>query len=150
MINMNAVELAAVLARKFEGCYLSPYLCPAGIPTIGYGATFYEDGTAVTLKDLRITKARAESLLLWQLAKVFLVGVKRLCPEVTTAERPAVLIDFSFNLGLGRLKSSTLRKEVNKGNWAAVPTELRKWNKGGGKRLRGLTLRREAECLLLG
>ena len=51
-----AIEVAAALARRFEGCYLSPYLCPAGVPTIGYGATYYEDGAAVMLRDAPITR----------------------------------------------------------------------------------------------
>ena len=60
-----AVKVAAALARMFEGLYLSPYLCPAGVPTLGYGATYYEDGTRVTLSDPAITRERAEELLLW-------------------------------------------------------------------------------------
>ena len=124
-------------------------MCSAGKPTIGYGATFFEEGTLVTLQDQKITKDRAESLLMWHIENVFLPGVVKLCPNVGTPERMAALIDFAFNLGLGRLKSSTLRKRVNSGQWDLVPGELRKWNKGGGKVLRGLTLRREAECQLI-
>ena len=60
----RSVQVAAALARRFEGLYLTPYLCPAGVPTIGYGATYYEDGTRVTLHDPKITRARAEALLL--------------------------------------------------------------------------------------
>ena len=145
----ESIFIAAKLARHFEGCYLSPYLCSAGKPTIGYGGTFYEEGTLVTLQDQKITKDRAESLLMWHIENVFLPGVVKLCPNVGTPERMAALIDFAFNLGLGRLKSSTLRKRVNSGQWDLVPGELRKWNKGGGKVLRGLTLRREAECQLI-
>ena len=149
MSNMNAVELAAVLARKFEGCYLSPYLCPAGVPTIGYGATFYHDGSAVTLKDMPITREYADFMLLWMIKNIYMPAVFKLCQKINTPERAAALIDFAFNLGLGRLKSSTLRKRVNSGQWDLVPRELKKWNMGGGKVLRGLTLRREAECRLI-
>ena len=149
MSNMNAVELAAVLARKFEGCYLSPYLCPAGVPTIGYGATFYPDGRAVTLKDMPITREYANYMLIWMVKNIYMPAVIKLCPKIDTPERAAALIDFAFNLGVGRLKSSTLRKRVNSRYWEQVPTELRKWDKGGGKVLRGLTLRREAECKLI-
>jgi lysozyme len=142
-----AVTLA--LIRRFEGLYRGPYLCSAGVPTIGYGATFYEDGTRVTLHDPIITRARAEALLLWHVTTVFLPAVRRLCPGLTHPGRLAALIDFTFNLGAGNLKTSTLRKRVNAGDWAAVPAELRKWNKGGGRVLRGLTARREAEIALL-
>ena len=146
---MDPVQVASLLARRFEGLYLRPYLCPAGVPTIGYGATYYEDGSRVQLTDPTITKERAEGLLLWMLRTVYLPGVMRLCPGVLDPALLGVLVDFSFNLGLGRLKSSTLRKKVNLGDRDAVPTELRKWTIGGGKVLRGLVARREAEIALL-
>lgn len=145
----DAVQVAAALARRFEGLYLSPYLCPAGVATIGFGATFYEDGTPVTLRDAPITRERANSLLLWMVRKVYLPAVVVLCPRVSNPNRLAALIDFAFNLGSKRLKTSTLRRKVNAGDWEAVPAELRKWIRGGGKVLRGLVLRREAEIAIL-
>lgn len=145
----ESIFIAAKLARHFEGCYLSPYLCPAGVPTIGYGATFYPDGRAVTLKDMPITREYADFMLLWMIKNIYMPAVIKLCPKIDTPERAAALIDFAFNLGVGRLKSSTLRKRVNSGQWDLVPDELRKWNMGGGKVLRGLALRREAECRLI-
>lgn len=144
-----AVEVAAALARRFEGCYPRPYLCPAGVPTIGYGATYYEDGRRVTLHDAPITRDRANALLLWMVRTRYLPAVINLCPRVTCPKRLAALIDFAFNLGAGQLKVSTLRKRVNADRWADVPRELRKWNKGGGRVLRGLVKRREAEVALV-
>lgn len=144
----KAIEIAAGLCRRFEGLYLRPYLCPAGVPTIGYGATFYEDGAKVSLKDKPITKARAEALLLWHIKHGFLPGTLKLCPGADTPERLAALVDFAFNLGVGNLKASTLRKRVNQGNWVDAQVQILKWNKAGGKVLKGLTLRRNAERLL--
>jgi len=149
MERAQAVTVTAALARRFEGLYLTPYLCPAGVPTIGYGATFYENGHRVQMTDPAITKARAEELLLWHVRTQFLPPVLRLCPGVDDAKRLAALIDFAFNLGNGNLRSSTLRRKVNAEDWDAVPAEFRKWNKAGGRVLRGLTLRREAEIALL-
>jgi lysozyme len=146
---MDAVAIAAALARRFEGLYLAPYLCPAGVATIGYGATYYDDGRAVTLKDAPITKERAEALLLWMIRTKYLPAVMRYCPNVDTPERMAALIDFAFNLGGGNLQNSTLRRRVNAGRWQDVPVELRKWNKAGGRVLRGLTIRRAAETALI-
>jgi lysozyme len=146
---VKTIEIAAALARRFEGCYLRPYLCPAGVATIGFGATFYPDGRAVTLKDMPITREYADFMLLWMIKNIYMPAVIKLCPKIDTPERAAALIDFAFNLGAGRLKSSTLRKRVNSGQWESVPSELRKWNKGGGRVLRGLTLRREAEIKLI-
>lgn len=145
----QAVGVAAALARVFEGLYLTPYLCPAGVATIGFGATFYEDGTRVQLTDPPITREHAEALLLRMVRTVYLPAVLKLCPAVDNPQRLAALIDFTFNLGAGALKGSTLRKRVNAGDWDAVPGELRKWNRGGGRVLRGLVLRREAEVVLI-
>lgn len=144
-----AVAVAAALARRFEGLFLTPYLCPAGVPTIAYGATYYEDGTAVTLLDPAVTRERAEALLLWMVRTRYLPAVVRLCPGIDNPQRLAALIDFAFNLGAGKLKASTLRKKVNAGAWGDVPAELRKWVKGGGKVLRGLVIRRDAEAALI-
>lgn len=144
-----AVEVAAALARRFEGCYLRPYLCPAGVPTIGYGATYYPGGRRVTLHDAPISKTRAEALLIWMVRTKYLPPVLKLCPGADTPERLAALIDFAFNLGAGNLKASTLRKRANAGRWDDVPAELRKWNKAGGRVLRGLVKRREAEAGLV-
>lgn len=144
-----AVSTAAALARRFEGLYLTPYLCPAGVPTIGYGATYYEDGTRVSLSDGAITRDRAESLLLWMVKSVYLPAVLRLCPGSDSPERLAAVIDFCLNFGQGRLKASTLRKRINEGRWQDVPYELRKWTLASGRVLKGLVLRREAEIALI-
>jgi lysozyme len=101
------------------------------------------------MTDPKITKERAEELLLWMVRTKYLPTVMRLCPKIDTPERVAALIDFTFNLGGGNLKASTLRRRVNAGEWESVPTELRKWNKAGGRVLRGLTIRREAEISLI-
>jgi lysozyme len=146
---MDAVALVMRLCRQFEGLYLMPYLCSAGVPTIGYGATFYEDGTKVTLADPPITRERAEALLRWHVTQHFLPPTMRLCPGADTPGRVAALCDFAFNVGLGALRSSTLRRRVNAGEWGDVPSQLRRWNKAGGRVLRGLVRRREAEAALI-
>lgn len=143
------MPVALALMRRFEGFYSKPYMCPAGVPTIGYGATYYVDGTRVTLTDPAITRERAEALLLWHVRTVYLPAVIKLCPGLDHPNRLAALIDFTYNLGGSALKGSTLRKRINAGDWEAVPGELRKWDKAGGRVLRGLTLRREAEAQLI-
>lgn len=145
----NPVVLAAQIVRRFEGCRLRPYLCPAGIPTIGYGATFYENGVRVTLRDAPITQQRAEQLLLWMIEAVYMPAVVRLCPGIRCPKRLAAIIDFTFNLGERKLSASTLRRKINAQDWVAVAVQLRKWVRGGGKVLNGLVLRREAEVALL-
>lgn len=145
----DPVLIAALLAKRFEGCRLRPYLCPAGVPTIGFGATYYENGVRVTLFDPEITKERAELLLVWMIKTVYLPAVVRLCPGIDCPYRLAAIIDFAFNLGESNLRNSTLRRKINASDWAAVPTELRKWVNAGGRALKGLVLRREAEIGLI-
>lgn len=144
-----AAQIAAALARRFEGLYLTPYLCPAGRATIGYGATYYEDGRRVTLADPAITRERAEALLLWMVETVYMPGVQKLCPGVTDPKRLAALIDWAFNLGINRLRSSNLRRRVIARDWKAVPAEILKWDMAAGRKLRGLTIRRTAEADLI-
>lgn len=143
-----AIEVATALAQRFEGYSADPYLCPAGVPTIGFGATYYEDGTAVRLTDAAIDRERAEQLLAWQLERVYLPQVRRLCPDIDTPHRLAAIVDFAFNLGAANLRHSTLRRRINAGLWDDVPAQLLRWNKAAGRVLRGLTLRRMAEGAL--
>jgi lysozyme len=136
--------MAAALCRRFEGCYLRPYLCPAGVATVGFGATHYVDGRPVRMSDPAITRDAAERMLLLQLERTYMPAVLALCPGLEGA-RLAAITDFAFNLGTGALRASTLRRRINAGDWGAVPGELRRWVRGGGRVLRGLVLRREAE-----
>ena len=145
----QAVDIASALCRRFEGLYLRPYLCPAGVPTIGYGTTAYENNIRVTLADPPISSARAESLLQWELRTVCLPAVQRLCPTATTPERVAALLDFAFNLGIGALSSSTMRQYVLREDWPTAATELNRWVYSRGKVLKGLVLRRAAEATLM-
>jgi len=146
----DALLIAAALCRRFEGLYLRPYLCPAGIPTISYGTTAYENGVKVTLADPPVTKERAEQLLMHELMDIY-PKVLRLCPGLSELGPgpTAAILDFTYNLGTGRLQSSTLRKKINSGELEAAREELGKWVRGGGKVLPGLVKRRDAEALLL-
>lgn len=148
----EAVRIGLELIKYFEGCRLRPYLCSAGVPTIGYGSTFYEDGTRVTLHDAPITQGRAFELLLWMVRVKFMPAVRRLCPTLRSPEQIAAILSWTFNLGDGSLRASTLRKRILAERWDDVPDELRKWNKAAGKVSKGLVRRRDAEaaCFLLG
>lgn len=144
-----AAAIAAGLCKTFEGVYLTPYLCPAGIPTIGVGATYYENGVKVTLKDPTITTERALSLLMWHIQSVYLPKVRKLCPNVTNPQQLAALVDFAFNLGWSALQHSTMRQYVLRGNWAMARRECLKWVNAAGRTMKGLVRRRGAECLLM-
>jgi lysozyme len=145
----ESVDIAAALCRRFEGFFAHPYLCPAGIPTIGYGTIRYPSGLAVTLRDPPISRERAEALLAEHIRVDVLPAVLRLCPELDSVGRLAAIIDWTYNLGAGNLRASTMRRRINSRRWIDVPAEVRRWNRGGGRVLRGLVLRREAEVVLI-
>jgi lysozyme len=147
----RAIELAAELCRRFEGLHLRAYLCPAAVATIGYGATHYLDGRPVRLTDPPISRDAAERLLIEMLRRTYAPQVLAACPVLAreSPERLAAIVDFAFNVGGGALRASTLRRRINAGDWADVPTQLRRWDKAGGRVLRGLTIRREAEARLI-
>lgn len=142
-MNMSQAGLDALL-KKFEGCKLKAYRCPANILTIGYGHTSVAGEPQVT-EGLTITQAEAEEVLKRDLVK-YEKGVADLVKVPLTQHQFDVLVDFAYNAGLGNLKSSTLLKRVNASDFDAVPTELMKWTKGGGKELPGLVRRRRAEA----
>jgi lysozyme len=142
----NISEAGLNLIKSFEGLRLKPYKCSAGVPTIGYGNTFYESGKKVTLADTAITESRAIELLAWSLKK-FEQYVDSYCRDDISQNQFDALVSFCYNLGPANLKSSTLLKKVNKDpNDPTIRAEFMKWNKAGGKALAGLTRRRTAEA----
>lgn len=144
------LTLAVELCKRFEGLSLKPYLCPAGVPTIGYGTVYKPDGSKVTMDHPPITKELAERWLLDELAHKYAPSVARLCPVLLVDERRFnAIVDFCYNLGPGNLQVSTLRKCVNARDWEGAKYQIKRWNKGGGRVLPGLVRRRQAEADLL-
>lgn len=136
------------LVEEFEGLFLKPYLCPAGIATIGLGSTYYENGKRVSLKDAPITKERAYELFRNTL-KQYEKDVDTLTRDDINQNQFDALVDFAYNCGVGNLRSSTLLKKVNNDpNDPNIATEFNKWNRAGGKILKGLVRRRQAEVQL--
>ena len=151
------VEIAEVLCRRFEGFRAKPYLCPAGIPTIGYGTTVYPNGRKVTLQDKSITEQEARAMLMYELLNTFAPGVIRQCPILLTLaiktndwRKLNAIIDFAYNLGVGRLQTSTLKRKINAQDWDGVKEQLSLWVRGGGRILPGLVTRRKVEASLIG
>ena len=150
------LDLAAELCRRFEGFRERPYLCPASVPTIGYGSTYYRDGRKVTLADGRITEPAARELLMYELLHTYAPGVLRQCPGLLPLALMTndwgkfnAIVDFAYNLGVGRLQTSTLRRKINAQDWEGAKEQLMLWTRGGGKVLPGLVKRRQAECALM-
>lgn len=135
------------LIKSFEGLSLKVYKDSIGIPTIGYGTTFYEDGKKVTMNDPEITETRAEQLLAIHL-DTFAASVEKLVQVPLTDNQFGALCSFVYNLGAGSLSQSTLLKKLNAKDYAGAALEFEKWNKAGGQVLPGLTRRRQAEKAL--
>jgi lysozyme len=134
------------LIKQFEGLKLKPYLCPANIATVGFGNTYYPDGTKVKLTDPAITAQKAEELLKF-LVQSYEKGVDSFCRDDINQNQFDALTSFAYNVGVGNLQKSTLIKKVNLNpNDPAIRLEFMKWNKGAGKVLAGLTRRRQAEA----
>lgn len=147
---MNLEETYSFI-RRFEGFRAKPYLCPAGVPTIGFGSTHYTNGKKVTLKDTPITEPEAETLMESQ-AINFAQSVIAASPILLLPWHTLPLnaiTDFAYNLGMTRYKASTLRRKIDQGEFEDAKRELIKWVWGGGKKLPGLMLRRKAEAELL-
>lgn len=144
---MKLNKEASDLIKSFEGCKLKAYQCSAKKWTIGYGNTYFEDGTLVKIGDA-ITQDKAEQLF-ELIANEFSEKVAKLVPLHITPNQFGALVSFAYNCGVVNLQKSTLLKKVNANhNDPSIKAEFIKWNKAGGKVLAGLTRRREAESNL--
>ena len=140
-------EAALDLICEFEGFSATPYPCPAGVPTIGYGTTRYPDGTRVTMDDPPISEARARDYVQHDCGHVAGVVDRLIVVDLEERER-AALISFAYNIGTGALAASTLRQRLNRGDRAGAAAEFPRWRFAGGRVLAGLVRRRAAERAL--
>jgi len=145
---MTVSNKGYALIKEFEGLRLKPYLCSANVPTIGYGSTFYENGTRVKLTDAPITESKAMDLLKVTVSK-FALKVDAMVKKDITQNQFNALVSFAYNVGSGALASSTLLKLVNiNPNDAMISKEFLKWTKAGGVKNKGLENRRIKESAL--
>jgi lysozyme len=132
------------LIKEFEGFSAAPYLCPAGVWTIGYGSTRYPDHSRVQPTDKPVTESEAVAILAATLTD-YETGVLNLVEVDMTQNQFDALVSFAYNLGLQNLKTSTLLRFMNNGQYAHVAEQFARWNKAAGKVLPGLVRRRAAE-----
>ena len=134
------------LICDFEGLSLTPYLCSAKVPTIGYGNTYYPNGKRVTLLDDSITKEYAFEIYK-EVADRFAKKVSSMLKIEVTQNQFNALVSFNYNTGA--LHTSTLLKKVNANpNDPSIDIEFKKWVRAGGKVVKGLVIRREKESNL--
>ena len=146
---MKTSKNGILLITTFEGLRLRPYLCSAGIATIGYGSTFYEDGTTVKMTNKPITKERAMELFKTTLVQ-YENAVNKLVKLTLTQNQFDALVSFTYNVGIGAFTKSILLKVINTNpnDLINIEKNFLKWNKANKKVITGLTNRRIAEYKL--
>ena len=132
------------LIKDFEGFSSTSYLDVVNIPTIGWGNTFYEDGTKVKLGD-QISKTDALKLLEVVANRDFADKIFPSIKVKVTQSQFDSMVSLAYNIGAGAFLKSTLLKKVNAGDFAGASEEFLRWNKANGKEVLGLTRRRERE-----
>lgn len=147
---MKVINQAGIaLIKKYEGFRAKPYLCPARIPTIGYGATYYPNGSKVTMNDREITEPQAQAMLIDHLSD-FVKHVNRYTTDINLTDNQfSALVSFAYNVGIGALQKSTLLKKVRTNpSDKSIHNEFLKWSNANGKQLAGLLKRRTEESYL--
>ena len=138
---MNISQEGLALIKKFEGCELKAYRCPANVLTIGYGVT-----KGVT-EDMEITQQEADEMLAGELIE-YTEYINNMVKVALNQSQFDALTAWIYNLGPTNFKDSTLLRVLNEGRYNEVPQEIKRWNKANGQVLNGLIKRREAEALL--
>ena len=141
---MKTNAAALEIITRFEGFSAEPYQCPANFWTIGYGSTLCPDGSRVTPDTPPITESEALEWVRHELVRTE-YDVRRLVHIPLNSNQFGALVSFTYNVGSGNLKASTLRQKLNRGDIEGALLEFPKWRRAGGKILRGLVRRREAE-----
>ncbi len=144
---MRTSDDGIALIKAFENLELAPYHCPAGLATVGYGHLLSPHKWDDLARWPTITEEEADALLRKDLGRAER-AVARLVRVPMSHGQASALVSFTFNLGAGALQASTLRRALNRGEYHAAPTQLRRWVFAGGRRLRGLVRRRKAEIAL--
>lgn len=150
---MKTPDEAIELIRSFEGWLrklsdgrAAPYLCPARVPTIGWGTVIYADGKKVTMRDAPITREEGERHFRREIAEKEAAVANMVAGLPIHPLMFGALVSFAYNCGTGALRGSTLLRRVKAQQWDLVPGEFAKWRMGGGRILPGLVRRRRAEA----
>ena len=141
---MKTSNKGKAIIKQYEGFRAKPYLCPANVPTIGYGATYYLDGRKVKLSDPAIGESDADKLLDKMLVK-YEDAVNRYVQVPMTQNQFDALVSFCYNLGQENLRNSTLLKKLNNKDYNGAADQFLRWDKANGRVLAGLTKRRTDE-----
>ena len=144
------------MIKHHEGVRVKPYLCPAGLHTVGVGHVLYPEQAKLPVAERLQFSLKDADRRIWTMDEVdailakdlerFERGVARYCPVALTSQGIFdALVSFSFNVGLGNLQRSGLRMKTNRGEYTEAAEEFMKWTKAGGRVLPGLVKRRQDE-----
>ncbi len=138
----NAIDLAVEMIKRFEGCKLTAYRCPAGVWTIGWGETLGVKEGDVWTQD------QADAVLRQRVGQFLLATLKR-CPQLhlEPPERLAACVSLAYNIGAGAFAASSVARHTTRRDYQHAADSFLLWNKAGGRVLCGLTFRRQAERL---
>jgi len=139
--SIDAIQIIAY----YEGFSSTPYLCPAGVPTIGYGTTVYPENVVVTMNDDPITKREGALYLLEDVNIEYAPSVDELVTSDINQSQFDAMTSFTYNVGVGAFSESTLLKYNNTEEWQMAADEFLKWVYADGEVLQGLVNRRETE-----
>ena len=142
---MKIDDAGLEIIKKFEGFREAPYRCQAGVPTIGYGTTHYDNGLAVSMRDANITRETAEQYLRHQVNTHYADKVNHYVGIAISQEQFDALTSFAYNEGTHALKTSHLLKYVNRREFTKAANEFQKWIYVNGAVSTGLVRRRQAE-----
>lgn len=140
LINEQGLEII----KRYEGLRLEVYLCPAGIPSVGFGSTYGLDHRRLDMGHRPITELEAEGLLIWHIENIEPV-IARLVRVPVTSNQWSAIVSLIVNIGTGNFQSSALRMKLNRRDYDGAADEFPKWRRGGGRILPGLVRRRAAE-----
>ncbi|RZG79680.1 lysozyme [Acinetobacter venetianus] len=143
---MTISSVGIQLITSFEDLRLKAYDDGVGVWTIGYGTTIYPNGVAVKKSD-SCTLEQAKSFFQHDLRR-FQTAVNDVVSVPLSQNQFDALVSLAYNIGTNAFKTSTLVKYLNALDYKAAADEFPKWNRGGGKVLKGLVRRREAERAL--
>ena len=142
---MTISDKGIELIEMFESFRAEPYLDAVGVPTIGFGTTRYSNGERVRMDDKPISRDEAADIMRKQINDTYGAAVNKYATAPTTQDQFDALTSFTYNLGTGSLRKSTLLKYHNEKNYGMAANEFKKWVKAGGVTLKGLVNRRNAE-----
>lgn len=148
MTTLTLSQQCLDLIKEYEGYSAVPYKCSAGVPTIGYGATWYPDsGKKVTMQDKSITKTTANAMLK-SMVQSYADAVQRYVQVPISQNQFDALVSLTYNIGKESFRTSTLLRLLNQRDYLGAADQFKRWNKDSGRIRSGLTRRRAAEKAL--